>query len=189
MQNYIVYVHGARVQRLRRHGLPDHPEPTGAADRHFNQLVYALQWPPAYPDCPDLHVLRHWQRVMGVRHGGGRADGRDCAGGRHDPLVQPPVGRYGTQGGELILLPGAASLPGPPGGAGIGAVHLRQDAVRPGPCGSGGRPGGAADLAGSQCGYRRAEHPAAPGWCPSAPGDADGPGWLYPAGFPAGVPG
>ena len=75
MQNYIVYVHGARVQLLRRHGLPDHPEPTGAADRHFNQLVYALQWPPAYPDCPDLHVLRHWQRVMGVRHGGGRADG------------------------------------------------------------------------------------------------------------------
>ena len=135
-------VHGSRLQRLRRDGLPHHRLTARAAHRDADEQPCAVQRALSAAHHAFDRVPFRWSHARCERRTArvaGALRVRDAA--RLTPAV-----RHAAAGRKLRLLPRAAALPPSARGAGAGALASGSDGIRPRPRGDGRRACGPSHL-------------------------------------------
>ena len=148
-------VHGSRLQRLRRDGLPHHRLAARAAHRDADEQPCAVQ--------RALSAAHHAFDRVPFRRSHARCKRRTArvAGALRvrDAARLAPSVRHAAARRKLRLFPRAAALPPSARGAGAGALASGSDGIRPRPRGDGRRARGPAHLSAGE--LHRGRHDAA----------------------------
>ena len=161
-----MHADGPWVQRGGDSGLPHNRQPARKAHSHIDKRIRALQraLPRAYRRYK--HVFYLFGICIGRACGRGYAYGAAYRKRCGNASVRQAFEPHSAQWGAKLLHAGAAALPHAARGQAYCAQRCGQDAFCAGPCGGGGRAGGAAALRIIKYKHRRAVYTCGGGGLP-----------------------